>query len=103
MNIVEKEFIAKGAAIMQPSGKWFVMSKKNSIEFIEACKKESIIILGIDGFYLREDGIEPSMANSIDFSSSDYKGSKDFYTASINFLQEKGEDLHFEIVCLNNF
>ena len=99
MNKVEEEFIKSGAVIMRPSGKWFVMSKENSIKFVEACKKESIAILGIDGFYLRKEGIQPSMANSIDFSSSDYKGSKDFYKEAIIFLKARDENLYFEIVC----
>ena len=88
MNKVENEFIERGVVIMRPSGKWFVMSKSHAMEFVEACKKESIVIIGIDGFYLRDKGIQPSMANSIDFSSSDYKGNKDFYAASISFLNE---------------
>jgi len=99
MNKVENEFIEKGAVIMRPSGKWFVMSKENSMEFVEACKKESIGILGIDGFYLVEQGIQPSMENSIDFSDWNYKGSKDSHYEAIKFLRERDEDLYFEIVC----
>jgi hypothetical protein len=99
VNKIEQKFIDKGLVIMQPNDKWFVMSKKNSIEFIEACKNAGIEILGIDGFYLREKGIQPSMANSIDFSSISYKGSKDFYAEAIAFLNTKDENLYFEIVC----
>ena len=101
MNKVEKLFINKGAVIMQPNGKWFVMSKQNSIKFIEACAKEQINILGINGFYLHENGgIESNMANSIDFTSSFYKGDKkNIYENSRQFIESREDDLYFEIVC----
>ena len=101
MNKVEEQFINKGAVIMRPNNKWFVMSKQNSIEFIEACKKEKIRILGIDGFYLHENGgIEPSMANSIDYSSSSYKGDKNnVYEDGRQFIQSRENNLYFEIIC----
>ena len=100
MNKVEEQFINKGAVIMRPNNKWFVMSKQNSIEFVKACEKEQIQILGIDGFYLHENGgIEPSMANSIDFTSSTYKGDKkNIYEISQHFILSRENDLYFEII-----
>ena len=84
---------------MRPSGKWFVMSKKNSIDFVNACKREGIVILGIEAFYLRENGIQPSMDNSIDYTSQKNKNIKDVYSEAINFLNQSDESMHFEIVC----
>ena len=101
MNKVEKLFINKGAVVMRPNNKWFVMSKQNSVKFIEACEIEKIRILGIDGFYLRENGgIESSMANSVDFTSLSYKGEKEnIYAKSLQFIESREDDLYFEIIC----
>lgn len=94
MNKVEKEF--KSKAIIR--GGLFLFSKKNAILFIEACQKKKIGILGIDGFILKEDKIQPSMENSIDFSSC-YSLEEKVYSQSINFLNLMDEELFFEIVC----
>lgn len=101
MNKVEKLFIKKMIVVMMPGNKWFVMSKDNSIEFIECCEKEKIQVIGIDGFYLYANGeTEPSMANSIDFTSASFLGVKmNVYEAGRQFIQSKEEDLFFEIIC----
>jgi hypothetical protein len=39
------------------------------------------------------------MANSIDYTSSSYKPSKDIYTEAIAFLNQKDDILYFEVVC----
>lgn len=111
MNKVEKLFINK--AIIQPGG-WFIFSKKDAIEFISACKKENIRILGIDGFFrgkdishpsipnlsVTPDSIQPSIDNSVDFSSDHYIQKTDsIYTDATDFLKAKDENLFFEIVC----
>ncbi|HLY69361.1 MAG TPA: hypothetical protein VKR53_06500 [Puia sp.] len=102
MNNVQQEFIRKGLVIMQPGDEWFIMSKKNAIEFVEACKNAGIEILGIDGFYLHENNIiEPSMKDSIDFTSkSTYYG--ETHKRSKEFIMNKNDDLYFEIVCSAN-
>jgi hypothetical protein len=101
MNKVEKLFIKKKLVIMMPGNMWFVMTKENSIEFIDCCEKEKIQINGIDGFYLHANGkTEPSMANSIDFTSSSLQSDNmNVYEYSRKFIQSKKEDLFFEIVC----
>jgi len=99
MNKIEEEFISRGAVIMKSNDKWFVMSKQTSLEFINACEKEKIQILGIDGFYLHENGgIEPSMANSIDFSSSHKEGANS-YDDAIRFIQKREDNLYYEVIC----
>ena len=98
-NKIEEEFIARGVVAMQPSNKWFVMNKTNSLAFVEACKTGFIIILGIDGFYLSNTGIQPSLANTIDFSIKGYVGSGDIYQDALHFLQKSDDNLHFEVVC----
>lgn len=84
---------------MMSNDKWFVMPKKISLEFINACEKEKIQILGIDGFYLHENGgKEPNMANSIDFSSSHKEGANS-YNHAREFIQERQDNLFYEVIC----
>lgn len=111
MSTIELKF--KNKAIIQPGG-WAIYSKKDSVEFIKECKRESIDILGIDGFFrdkdishpsipnlsVTPDSIQPSMEHSIDFSSAPLKGVvKDVYAASIDFLEKQSNSMFFEIVC----
>ena|SRR5688572_30544903 len=94
MNKVELQFLNR--ANVRPGG-WMVFSKSDAIEFIEACKKEQIPIIGIDGFYVGEDFIQPSMANSIDYTTgnNEYENK---HEEAINFLLDQDEAMHFEIV-----
>jgi hypothetical protein len=94
MNKVKLQFLDR--AIVRPGG-WTVFSKIDAIEFIDACKKEQIQILGIDGFYVDEDLIQPCMANSIDYTVSgvDYDNK---HEEAINFLLDQDESMFFEIV-----
>jgi len=81
-----------------------LLPREYAIAFIKECQKESIIILGIDGFYLTPTTVQPSMDNSINFSdpeSEEYK-TKDRYQSSINFLEERDPKMYFEIVCKTN-
>ena len=72
-------------------------SKENALYFIELCRKEKIRILGIDGFFITENSIQPSLANSVDFTMKPFEG--DVYTASSTFLETINEKMVFEIVC----
>lgn len=95
MNTVEKIF--KDKAVNQPGG-WSIYSKTDSVNFVNECKKENITIIGIDAFYIRNNGIEPSLENSIDFSG---KILQEKYTIDdvIHFLEERDDSLYFEICC----
>lgn len=99
MNKIEQEFIEKGLVDMRPNGRWFVLSKINAIEFVKACQKENISILGIDAFYLNGSLIQPSMDNSIDYTSHTHKDKTDIYSQALNFLSQQNENLYFEVVC----
>jgi len=96
---LEKEFWEKGKP--QPSGKWIIFPQKVAIEFVEACEKNKVIILGIDGFFVKGDTIQPSMANSLDFTNSNYSeyNTSNRYLYSIDFLNKKDTLMYFEIVC----
>lgn len=69
MNKVEKQFINEGKAVFRHN--IILLSKSNAIDFIKACEPESIKILGIDGFYLRGDSIQPSLEHRVDFTLRD--------------------------------
>jgi len=75
MNKIEKEFWGKGVS----QGLWVVFPKDVAIEFIKACKRESIRILGIDGILLQPDErLQPFQECSIDFTSKPYVKKKWF-------------------------
>jgi hypothetical protein len=96
MNKVEKEFADK--AIIKQGVMLF--NKDNSFAFIEYCKMNDIEILGIDGFYLNDDKIQPSIENSLDFSSPHYvKIFDNIYSHAINFIRKTEDKLLFEITC----
>ena len=73
-----------------------LFSKENALEFIDECRKRNIVILGIDGFYLTEKTIQPSMDNSIDYSRRPF--SESIYEEAIGFLKNSDDKLYFEIV-----
>ncbi len=64
-------------------------------------QKNNVIIFGIDGFFLDGDSIQPSLANSLDFTNSNYPEYKisNRYSYSIEFLEKKDSTMYFEIVC----
>lgn len=95
MNEITRKF--KSKVIVR--GDMSLFTKGNAISFIQACKENNIGILGIDGFYLFGDKIQPSMDNSEDFSGYDYVSkTESIYTDAINFLNDRDEQLVFEIV-----
>ncbi len=98
MNKVELKFKNK---IAIDRGKYFLFFKKDALDFVQECKNENIVILGIDSFYkIDEETIQPTMENSVDFSSAYYvHKTGDIYSEAIEFLQTKDEELFFEIVC----
>ena len=100
MNKVEILFKDKGINIGTDLHPIYVYTKKNALQFIEECRKESINILGIDGFYIGKDYIRPSMENSIDYSTeSSQKLNLDVHLESVKFLNAQSNELFFEIVC----
>ncbi len=94
------QFLYKNQAVIQ-RGDYFLLDKNTAIQFLMDCKKENIQVLGIDGFYkVTENAVQPSMANSIDFSASSYKGDRDsIYEYGIQFIHSRENDLYFEIIC----
>lgn len=93
VNKVEQIFIEK---VLERGG-LFLYSRETALEFVKACRKENIDLLGIDGFSLIDNSIQPSMADSIDFSSLFLEGN--VYRKAIDFLEIRPSDMVFEILC----
>ena len=81
-----------------------LFTKEDALSFINECEKNSIVIFGIDGFYLTEKTIQPSMENSLDFGNlplnvEELVTHKGIYYIAETFLNNtKDEKLYFEIV-----
>jgi hypothetical protein len=73
----------------------FLYSKEHSIEFVKKSKELNVKLLGIDGFYLTEITIQPSMRDSIDFSKN---LGFEIHELALSFLEERSNNLFFEIV-----
>ncbi len=93
MNKVEKLFLSK---VINRAG-IYLYSKEDALNFVEECKKQDMSVLGIDSFYLTESTIQPSMDNSVDFSTRSI--GKGIFDEAIQFLKQRDSDLYFEIVC----
>ncbi len=93
MNNIENLF--KDKAIQR--GGINLYSKYDALNFVQECYKQSVYILGIDGFYITDDTTEPSIGNSIDFTVLPLKRENIFEMAK-EFLREKDDILFFEIL-----
>ncbi len=95
MNKVESKF--KNKAIIRPGG-MMLFAKIDAIDFINECKEASIIILGVDAFYmLPENKIQPSMEHSANYSTLNPKEQTASYEEIIEFLKKQPDNLFFEI------
>ncbi|NLR82479.1 hypothetical protein [Chitinophaga eiseniae] len=92
MNKVAKIFAERALE----RGGLYLYSRNDAMECILACQAEKIHLLGIDGFRLTADTIQPSMNDSVDFSSSFFEG--DIYEYALASLEKRPEELFFEIV-----
>lgn len=90
MNKVELLF--KDKAILK--GGMMFLPKNVAIQFVHECKNQGVKILGVDGFYLFGDAVQPSLDHSIDFSitneTTDYKKAE-------QFIMVRSDELYFEI------
>ena len=91
MNNIENFFKSK---VVNRNG-ILLYSKKDAIEFVRMSKKLNVRLLGIDGFFLTETTIQPSMRDSIDFSK---EAGLEIYELALGFLEERPNNLFFEIV-----
>lgn len=76
--------------IVLPAGK--------AIEMINEARENGVLILGIDGFFLKGNTIRPSLEHSIDYSTRGYFSQGD-WAAAVDFVRLKSPlGLDFEVV-----
>ncbi|GEP89991.1 hypothetical protein SAMN05660909_01409 [Chitinophaga terrae (ex Kim and Jung 2007)] len=93
MNKVEVAFLEKG----ERRAGLVLYSRDVALAFVEACKAERIVLLGIDAFFLTPDTVQPRIEYSRDFSSGFFSG--DAYKAAEDLLLLAPDNLFFEMVC----
>ena len=88
---IEKSF-EKRALI---KGGVFLLRPDDAIQFVKACKEQGIAILGIEGFKIFGQNIQPFQEHSLDFDEA----IEDSHETIIKFLEEREDtELWFEIV-----
>ena len=88
---IEKRF-EKRALIR---GGVFLLSPGDAIQFVKDCKEQGIAVLGIEGFKIFGQKIQPFQEHSLDFEDV----VEDSHDITIKFLEErKDTGLWFEIV-----
>lgn len=87
--LFKEKFVQRGGVTL--------LSKTDAVQFIRECSKENIKILGIDGFLMFEDKIQPSLENSIDFTTS-YAKKDNIYEQALNFIDRIDAKYYFEVV-----
>ncbi len=71
--------------------------KTDALRVIDECERENIVILGIDSFFISDNYTQPSLDNSVDFTSLNIcQGG--LYSKARRFLNSQSNKLHFEIV-----
>ena len=97
MNAIEQLFKEKGIFKVGT----YVYPKQVAMDFINTCKKTGINILGIDALIIQGEAVQPSMDNSIDFTTDTYIKNpyKNVWDTAIAFLNERDDIYYFEIVC----
>jgi len=88
---IEKSF-EKRALI---KGGVFLLRPDDAIQFVKACKEQGISVLGIEGFKIFGQHIQPFQKHSLDFDDV----IEDSHETIIKFLEEREDtELWFEIV-----
>ena len=97
MNKVEQQFADK---FTNRYG-ILLLSKADAIDMVHACISQGVRVLGIDGFWLFEDAIQPSLENSVDFSSKLQQAPylDQAFRDPIEFLKTRDDRMFFEVVC----
>lgn len=94
MRLIEREFQQRGVV----RGGVLLLTPPDALDLVARAKNEGIRILGIDGFFLRDEETEPSIASSIDLTAGSFAQGDSWHQAA-SFLHERlGSKMHFEIV-----
>ena len=74
-----------------------LFKKSDALLFLRNNAGKNVNILGIDGFILNNIAIQPSLENSVDFSTKNIS-MKDSFVCAEEFLKDKDENMYFQIV-----
>jgi hypothetical protein len=93
MESIEQEFAAKGVR----RGSILLFKPKDALDMVRRCQEEGIEVLGLDGFKLTEQTIQPVMEQSIDLSfprdpDTGWRRAESFLATRLD------SDLYFEVV-----
>jgi hypothetical protein len=86
------ELLFKDKAIIK--GGLMLFTKADAVQFLKECQKQNIKILGIDSFKIIGEQIQPSMDNSIDFSTTGEAGN---FSKAEEFIITRSDEFYFEI------
>jgi hypothetical protein len=79
-------------------GRTLIFRPVDAIAFVRRCREKQVRVLGLDGFHLRENTIQPDMGESIDLSLPPH-GAEDCWQLAEEFLNERlNSGLFFEVV-----
>ena len=88
---VEKRF--ENLALIR--GGVFLLSPADAMQFVNTCKEQGIAVLGVEGFKVCGETIQPFQEHSLDFAGV----IEDSHEATVQFLQDrKDTGLWFEII-----
>jgi|SRR5262245_19293506 len=91
LNALEKQFEASGRLI----GSVFVLRPSDALRFVDACERARVAILGVEGFRVFGDKIQPDQDHGFDLEGRT-EGSHDY---TRRFITERlDSDLWFEVV-----
>ena len=94
MTTVEDEF----RELSVIPGNTLIFRPVDAIALVHRCREKQVKVLGLDGFHLTENTIQPDMGESIDLSLPPYR-SEDCWRLAEEFLNERLESgLFFEVV-----
>jgi hypothetical protein len=97
LNKIEEKFATR----FRRYGGVLLLTRSDAIDMVQLCIDEGGCVLGIDGFWIRGDMIQPSLENSVDFSSKDLQESylDPAFRDPIRFLESRSEEMMFEVIC----
>jgi len=79
-------------------GETLLLRPADARDMVRRAHSEGVRVLGIDGFFIWPNGTEPSMANSVDFTTAALMN-KDPWEMADDFLAPRMQsNLYFEVV-----
>ncbi len=94
MALIEDEY----RALSVVPGRMIILSPEHAIALVRRCREKQVKVLGIDGFHITPDAIQPDMGENIDLSRQEYR-KHDCWAFAESFLNARLDSgLFFEVV-----